>query len=304
MTSREVDLSGPTGDGLPAPAMMKTPRFLPVMNRKLLLIVAIAVLWSGNLSAAVAAAGDADAELKALVTKIRADVHAGKRTEAALTNDLKQFDVLLAKHKGEKTDAAARVLFMKAMLYAEVLHNPAKADQLMKQLKSEYANTPLVARYMQMEAKQKAAQLIQQRLVVGAPFPDFSEKDVTGKPLALANYKGKVVLIDFWATWCSPCLNETTNLVATSQKFRRQGFEIIGVNLDKDRQKMLAYTKQMNMTWPQFFDGQGLNNKLVVKYGVEHLPANFLLDGSGKIIGLDLRGPALQNAVARAYAKK
>jgi len=141
-------------------------------------------------------------------------------------------------------------------------------------------------------------------LKIGTQFPDFSEKDVTGQPLSIANYKGKVVMIDFWATWCGPCRGEIPNVVATYQKYHDKGFEIIGVSLDQDRQKLLDFTKENGMTWQQFFDGQGWNNKLAVKYGIESIPMTFLLDGNGKIIGKDLRGPELTDAVAGAVAGK
>jgi len=273
------------------------------MKKIFLISLALAVLLSANLFVTVAVAGDAADELKALVTKVNADIKAGKRTEAALADDLKQFDVLLAEHKGEKTDAVARILYMKAQLYAEVLNDQARAGQLTKQLESDFSGTTLVARLEQQAEREKAAQQIRKSLVNGAVFPEFSEQDVTGKPLSIAGYKGKVVLIDFWATWCPPCREEIPNVVATYQKYHSQGFEIIGVSLDTERQKLLDYTKQQQMTWAQFFDGQGWENKLAMKYGIESIPATFLLDGSGKIIGHDLRGAELTAAVAKAVAK-
>jgi thiol-disulfide isomerase/thioredoxin len=247
---------------------------------------------------------DATVELKTLVTKVKADLAAGKRTESDLADDLKQFDVLLEEHKGEKTDAVAQILLMKATLYGEVLNNEAKADELMKQLKTEFAGTKLVSAMEKQEAATAAAKKIQSSLVVGAKFPDFDEKDLAGNPLSIAAHKGKVVLIDFWATWCGPCVGELPNVIATYDKHHAAGFDIIGISLDQDQAKLAQFTKSKNMTWPQFFDGQGWGNKLAVKYGIQSIPATFLLNGDGVIIGKDLRGEALEAAVTQAMAKK
>lgn len=274
------------------------------MKTKLFFALGAAVLLSFNPFTAPAVAGDATNELKVLVTKIKADLQAGKKTEAELADDLKVFDALLAEHKGEKTDAVARILYMKATLYGQVLNDQAKHDQLMNQLTNDFAGTKLVADLQQQAEKQKAAEMIQRNLVIGATFPEFTEKDVSGKPLSIAGIQGKVVLIDFWATWCGPCRGEIPNVVATYQKYHDQGFQIIGVSLDEDRQKLLDYTQKQDMTWPQFFDGKGWGNALAVKYGIESIPATFLLDGNGKIIGRDLRGDDLTQAVAKALAAK
>jgi thiol-disulfide isomerase/thioredoxin len=138
---------------------------------------------------------------------------------------------------------------------------------------------------------------------VGAKFPDFNETDVAGKPLSIASRKGKVVLVDFWAMWCRPCRAELPNVLATYNKYHDQGFEIIGISLDQDQAKLIGFTKAMNMPWPQFFDGQGWQNKLAVKYGIESIPATYLLDGNGTIIGKDLRGDELTQTVAKALNK-
>ena len=246
---------------------------------------------------------DATNELKTLVAEIRTDMAAGKKTESELADDVKQFDVLLAEHKGEKTDAVARILYTKAMLYGEVFHNEAKADELEKQLKADFKDTEFVANLEKNEAAGAAAKKIKDALAVGTTFPDFNEKDVTGRPLSIANYKGKVVMIDFWATWCGPCVGELPNVIATYQKHHAQGFEIIGVSLDQDQAKLTQFTKSKDMTWQQFFDGLAWKNKLAVKYGIESIPATFLLDGDGKIIAKDLRGEELEAAVAKAVSK-
>jgi len=271
------------------------------MKNKVAIALGIAaLLFSGE----HAFAADAKTELNGLVTKINADIAAGKRTESALADDLKQFDVLLAEHKGEKTDDVARILYMKATLYGEVLNNDAKAKELLKQLKTDFKDTQFVANLEKREAAAAAAKKIQDSLVVGTKLPDFNETDVAGQPFSIASHKGKVVLVDFWATWCGPCRAELPNVIAAYQKYHAKGFDIVGVSLDEDKPQLLSFIKDQNMTWPQYFDGQRWENKLAVKYGIQSIPATFLLDGEGKIIGKNLRGDALEQALASALANK
>jgi thiol-disulfide isomerase/thioredoxin len=270
------------------------------MRNKIAIVLGVAALL---LSCQRGFTADATTELHALVTKVNADISAGKRTEGELADDLKQFDVLLAEHKGEKTDAVARILYMKATLYGEVLNNDAKAQELLKQLKTDFKDTQFVANLEKREAAAAAAKKIQDSLVVGAKFPDFNETDVAGQPLSIASHKGKVVLVDFWATWCMPCRIELPNVLQTYEKYHAQGFEIAGVSLDEDQPTLERLIKESKMTWQQFFDGKRYENKLARKYGVNKVPTTYLLDREGKIIGRDLRGEDLAAAVAKAVSK-
>lgn len=256
-----------------------------------------------------AQAGDVKAELKALIDKITVRLKNNQRSESELAEEIKGFDAILAAHPGEKTEELSQVLAVEASLYATVLGNPEKAVQLIKRAKAEFPATQLGRQADEIVAsleKQAASGQLERSLAVGTVFPEFAEKDTAGRPLVLKDYRGEVVLIDFWATWCPPCREEIPNVVETYQKRHAQGFEIIGVSLDKEgtAEKLAAFTQEHGMSWPQFFDGKFWANKLAVQYGVNSIPMTYLLDREGKIIGKNLRGAELDAAVAKALAQK
>lgn len=269
------------------------------MKAKLFVALAAASLLLSGQPGTAAEKSAAASEFAQLMTKVQARMKEGKKTEADLADELKEFDALLAKHKDEKTDDVAQILYMKAMLYNQVLNDSNKGEELIAQLRKEFPDSRQVASLK----KQDEAKKIQDALAVGTKFPDFDEKDMTGKPLSIANYKGKVVLIDFWAVWCGPCVAELPNVLKAYEKHHAQGFEIIGISLDRDQARLEKFIEEKHMPWPQFFDGLYWSNKLAVKYGVNSIPATYLLDGEGKIIGKNLRGEALEQAVAQALAK-
>ena len=291
------------------------------MKNKILAALAVASLLFASQGGLAQEKSAAATELKELVKKVQAKVKElrpssppgtprkiVKISEADMSDELKQFDTLLAKHPGEKTDDVAQILYMKYMVYSQVIGDKEKGTELLAQLKKEFPDSKLVANMKREEEQEAETQKIQDALAIGTKFPDFNEKDLTGKPLSIANCKGKVVLIDFWATWCGPCRAEVPNVVAVYNKHHSKGFEIIGISLDRqpDKAKLESYTTENKMPWPQFFDGQFWNNKLPTKYGVRSIPATYLLDGEGKIIGKgdDIRGKNLDGAVAKALARK
>ncbi|MBI3879335.1 MAG: TlpA family protein disulfide reductase [Verrucomicrobia bacterium] len=276
------------------------------MKIKLILLALVLALLPGG----AFAAGEAKAELDRLVAQIGSKLKDQKRSAEDLAPELKQFDALLAKYKDDKSDDIARIAYMKATLYLQVLKDEPKAIVLLEALKRDFPETAtgkrmdaMIASIKEAPARRARQEEAQANLAVGKTFPAFSETDLAGKPLSIAGYKGKVLLVDFWATWCGPCIGELPNVKATYEKHHQAGFEIVGISLDSDKSKLTSFIAKNDMPWKQFFDGQGWQNKLAQQYGINSIPATFLLDGEGKVIAKNLRGEALEEAVAKALGK-
>jgi thiol-disulfide isomerase/thioredoxin len=133
----------------------------------------------------------------------------------------------------------------------------------------------------------------------GSVAADISLPDPDGKTQTLSSLRGKIVLLDFWAGWCGPCRRENPNLVAAYAKYHDKGFEIFQVSLDKTKSEWLAAIKQDGLNWIHVSDLKFWNSPVARLYGIVSIPANFLLDKNGKIIGSDLRGAALDEELAK-----
>jgi peroxiredoxin len=134
--------------------------------------------------------------------------------------------------------------------------------------------------------------------LLGKPLGELKFTSTKGEQIDISQYKGKVVLVDFWAVWCNPCINELPNVLDTYSKYHDDGFEIIGISLDSSREKLEKFIEENNMPWPQYFDGKGWKNKISTGFGIGSIPSTFLLDGQGIVRYTNLRGSALEQAVA------
>ena len=134
--------------------------------------------------------------------------------------------------------------------------------------------------------------------LVGKKAIDFNVKDLNGNDLSLEQYRGNVILLDFWAVWCGPCIVEMPNVKQVYEKYKDENFQIIGISLDQSRDKLVGYLEKEGITWPQFFDGNGWQNQVAKMYGISAIPHMYLIDGEGVVRKSDVRGPALEPAVA------
>ena len=130
---------------------------------------------------------------------------------------------------------------------------------------------------------------------IGKPALDFHVTDLNGEALSLEQYRGQVVLLDFWATWCPPCIAEIPNLKKTYEKYKDQKFQIVGISLDRSKEPLEAYIQKENLTWLHYWDNIGKVSNL---YKVQAIPSTFLIDGEGVIRKTNLRGYRLETAVA------
>ena len=127
--------------------------------------------------------------------------------------------------------------------------------------------------------------------------PDFETKDIAGKAVKLSNLKGKVVLLDFWATWCPPCRVEIPNLLGIFRKFKNKDFVLISVSLDRDLQAARKFVKDKEMDWVHIIDMEA-GREIATLYQVEYIPSTFVIGRKGKIEARQLRGDELKNKIA------
>ncbi len=138
----------------------------------------------------------------------------------------------------------------------------------------------------------------------GKPVTDFAATDLDGNPISLQDYRGKVVLLDFWAVWCGFCITEMPNLKSVYDTYKDRGFDIIAVSLDDTEKELRDYIKENDIQWRQIFDGARGADSLVRQYGVRGIPEQWLIDRDGKLISHKARGEDLERLVVEALKDK
>ena len=244
---------------------------------------------------ALLARPSAEQQLAALAKEVQAKLAAGAHTEAELAGEFDRLDVLFAENKGGPEGIVADILTMKAQLYLDVIEEPEKAIAVFQKFKADFPTSPLakdVDTAIKEVEQQAETTKVARSLKPGVVFPAFADKtlkDLDGQPFSLDRFRGKVVLVDFWATWCGPCVAEVPNVVATYKKLHEKGFEIIGISLDQDKSKLDAFVKDKAMPWRQFFDGKGWQNEIAQKFGINSIPAMWLIDKKGMVVSTNAR---------------
>jgi peroxiredoxin len=139
---------------------------------------------------------------------------------------------------------------------------------------------------------------------IGTDAIEFTQTDVDGKNVSLSSFRGKYVLVDFWASWCRPCREENPNVVKVYNKYKDKNFTVLGVSLDQNRAPWVKAIQNDNLAWTQVSDLKGWANEAAAKYNIQSIPQNYLIDPSGKIVAKNLRGVDLESKLDEILGKK
>ena len=170
--------------------------------------------------------------------------------------------------------------------------------------KPAWINHPIAKSQVEYFAQQKAVEA-KKNAYVGKQFTDLEEADADGKMHKLSEYvgKGKWVLVDFWASWCGPCMQEMPNVVAAYEKYHAKGFDVVGLSFDNKKEPWLKAIADKNLSWIHLSDLKGWKTVASEVYGVNSIPDNLLVDPQGKIVARGLRAQGLQNKLKEIFGE-
>ena len=241
--------------------------------------------------------------IMALTKAVNIDFNRGTPEQQKDTAYIKAVDLRFRKNIQNRTDK--QFLFAKEhpTSYFALVALSEAAGSKVDVAKVQPLFTALNKEYRETDMGKELAQRIDANgsTAIGKQAPLFTQNNVVGKPVTFASLKGKVVLVEFWASWCGPCRAENPNLVKQYNTYKGKGFEIISVSLDNVKERWLEAIEKDGLDWIHVSDLKGWNNEVGRLYGVRAVPASFLVDAQGKIIGNGLRGEPLNKKLAEIF---